>query len=184
MLAHGDGVGPVAFLLVQIGELANHLLALLALLVEHLQQHFLGPVEQAAGEIVLGQLQLNLLLGGAGQLALLEKVGVNQGGAVELAALAEQARHAEVRFQGLVVDLQAVEQGLHRLVRLFVEQEIQAGHVPWDSESMRRRWRRLPSRRPRKKPVAMAKKNSGISQSGSLMNGVRTGHAILSGRGR
>ena len=94
---------------------------------------------------------------------------MNQGSAVELAALAEQARHAEVRFQGLVVDLQAAAQGAcTALSGSSLSRKFRPATYSWDSESMRRRWRRVRlSRRPRKKPVAMAKKNSGISQSGS-----------------
>ena len=60
------------------------------------------------------------------QIGAFDQVLVHADGAIGLAAPAEQAAQREVQFDGLRIDLGRLDEGLDRLVRLLVEQEVEA----------------------------------------------------------
>jgi hypothetical protein len=58
-----------------------------------------------------------------------DEVLVHADRAIGLAATAEQAAEREVQLDGLIVDLDRLDEGVDRLVGLLVEQEIEPGQV-------------------------------------------------------
>ena len=126
---HADGIDPVPLLLVQAHQLLTDFILGLAILIQHFQQYLLGQIEDATGQIILGQLQLNFFLDRAAIVAMFQQVGMELGRPVELAPFAEQLAQGQVGIQALLTHIQALEQRLNPLVGFFIKKEVDASHI-------------------------------------------------------
>ena len=101
----------------------------LTILIQHFQQYLLGQIEDAAGQVILGQFQLDFFLHRAAIVAVLQQVGMQLGSTVEFTPLAEQLAQGKMGIETLFAHVQTLEQGFDALVRLFIEEEVDAGHI-------------------------------------------------------
>ena len=95
-------------------------------ILDQIQQQPLSPVKQAGTDIVPGQLQVGLVHLLPGQAGPGQQVLVNTDGAVHLAPLAQQVAQGNVGLQGFGIDLQGIDECVHRTVRTAVQQVVQA----------------------------------------------------------
>ena len=97
--------------------------------VAQLDEHLLGTVQQPRLEVVLSQFEQGgkpLLLA---QIAALEQIAVHADRALGFAAAPKQTAQRKVQFDGFRIDLDHFDECLDRLVRLFIEQEIEAFEI-------------------------------------------------------
>ncbi len=87
-----------------------------------------GPVQQASGKKVAGQLLQRKLALLASQLAG-DQVLVDLDGSVYLATLAKQVAEREMGFDGFTVHFQQLDKEIHRLVRFIGQQIVEARHI-------------------------------------------------------
>ena len=94
-----------------------------------LGEELLGAIEEAGAVKVLRELEF----GGAslvrGQVRAIEKVLVHPDRAVDFALPAKEAAQREMQIDGLRIDLDHLDERLDRLVRLLVQQEIEAAKI-------------------------------------------------------
>src|SRR5882672_6643463 len=122
-----DGLHPVLLLLVDLEQEFQRLGAVRRAL--ELGKHLLRAVEEPGLQVVLPQLDHRVQALLPAQIGTLEQVAVHADRALGLAAAAEQAPQREVQLDGLRVDLDHLDEGLDRLVRLLVQQEIEAFEI-------------------------------------------------------
>jgi hypothetical protein len=127
LLRDGDRPQPVFFLLVDFQEQPQR--AFRVRRAFELQQELFRPIEEAGLEVVLRQLEERVGPLLRRQVRALEQILVHANGALDLAAPAEQAPQCEMQIYRLRVDLHHFDEGLDCLVRLLVQQEIQAPEV-------------------------------------------------------
>ena len=123
LACHAYGLFPILFLLIDVEQCLQRSAAMRR--VAQLDEHFLRTVEQSRLEIILSQFEQGgkpLLLA---QIAAFEQILVHADRALGFAAAAKQAAQREVQLDRLRIDLDHFDEGLDRLVRLFVEQEIE-----------------------------------------------------------
>ena len=118
---------PFLFLLVNVEQEAQRLDAVRT--GAQLLKHFLGTVKEAGLEIVLPQFKHRRKTLLAGQVAALEQVLVHANRPFGLTAPAKQAAEGKMQLYGLRVELDHLDEGIDGLVRLLVEQEIEAAKV-------------------------------------------------------
>ena len=94
-----------------------------------LGEEFLGAIEQACPVKILRQFEGRRLALVGGQVGAVEQVLVHPDGAVDFALPPEQAAQREVQVDRLRVDLDHFDERLDRLVRLLVQQEIEAAEI-------------------------------------------------------
>ena len=88
-----------------------------------------GPVQQAGAEVVLGQREQGLVTLLGCQVRTRNNVLVNTDGAIHFTPASKQITQRKVRFDGLVIDTNHLEKVLQGLVRLLIQQEVQALEV-------------------------------------------------------
>ena len=122
MLRGLDSLVPVFLLLVDLEQELEPLL--LVSRARQLGEHLLRAVEQAGLEIVLRQfVQRRRLLLGC-QVIAIQQVLVHPDGALHFATTAKQATQREMQLHRLWIDLDHLDEGFDRLVRLLVEQKL------------------------------------------------------------
>ena len=89
----------------------------------------LGTIEQAGLHVVLAQCEQRLHALAIGKVVPLHERLVQADRAVDLAAAAEQMAERDLRLEGFLVELRDVQEQLDRLVRLLVEQVVQAAEI-------------------------------------------------------
>ena len=93
---------------------------------EQLVEHLLGPIQQAGLEVILGQfgegMQTDLFI----EIFPIDQVLVHADRPFGFTTATEQVAERKMQLDGLRIDLGNLEKGIDGLVRLFVEQEIQA----------------------------------------------------------
>ena len=120
---------------------------------DEVAEHRLGAIEQARAHVVLAQREQRLHLLLVAQVRALHQGLVQADRAVDFAAAAEQVAERDLGLEGVLVEFGDVQEQLDRLVRLLVEQVVQAaeigGRQPADLAcryGVRRRGGRSPSR--------------------------------------
>jgi len=88
-------------------------------------QRLLGAIEQAGLQVVQGERVLGPVAVGAGQVGARQQVLVHAHRALVLTAAAEQVAQREVQLGGVGVVLHRLDEGVDRLVLLFVQQEVE-----------------------------------------------------------
>src|SRR5712691_8160313 len=119
-----DRLHPVLLLLIDLEQEFQRLGAVRRAL--ELEKHLLRAIEEPGLEVVLPQLDHRVQPLLPAQIRALEQVPVHADRALGLAAAAEQAPQGEVQLDRLRVDLHHLYERLDRLVRLLVEQEVEA----------------------------------------------------------
>ena len=120
----GDRLRPVLLLLVDGDEEAER--RMLEGRAVELGEQFLGAIEQSGTMEILRELEQRRLPLVRRQVRPVEQVLVHPRRAVDLALPPEQAAEREVQVDRLGIDLDDLDEGFDRLVRLLVEQEIEA----------------------------------------------------------
>ena len=127
-----DGVAdrllPFLLLLVDLAQVLPRLARVGAGLQQALQ-HVLGAVEQPGLEVVARQLQQRVGLGLVVQVRAGDQVLVQPDGALDLAAPPHQVADHDVGLDRVGVQVDRVDEQVHGLVRLFVEQVVEALQV-------------------------------------------------------
>ena len=95
-------------------------------ILHQIQQQALGAIKQPRTDIVAGQLEMRLVNLRAGQAGAGQQVLVYAYGPVNLAALAQQVAQRNVGFQRFAIDLEGVDESVHRAVRAAIQQVVQS----------------------------------------------------------
>src|SRR5690606_4772828 len=123
-----DRLLPLALALVDIDQLLERLLRE-CLTRPELREQRLRSIEKPCAEIVLGEREQRLVTLRLAQPRPRNKVLMHADRAVHLAAAAKQVPEREVRLERLVIDLRHLDEQLERLVRLAVQDEIEAANI-------------------------------------------------------
>src|SRR5690606_18939385 len=123
-----DRLLPVALGLVNADQVAQRLRRPLVEPGE-VAEHGLGAVQQAGAHVVLAQRGQRLDLLRVAEVGALRQRLVQADRAVDLAATAEQVVQRDLGLEGVLVQFGDVQEQLDRLVRLLVEQVVQAAEI-------------------------------------------------------
>ena len=124
---HRDRLRPVLFLLVDRDQEAER--RVLERRAVELGEQLLGAVEQSGAMEVLRELEHRRLALVRREVRAVEQVLVHPRRAVDLALAPEQAPEREVQVDRLRIDLDHLDERLDRLVRLLVQQEVEAAKI-------------------------------------------------------
>ena len=124
LLGGGDGLVPIAVLLVDVQQLAARRQAHIAVL--QLDQYFFRPVHQAGLAKILGQLETHRVAVLGRQIRRVQHALMQADGAVVLAALAVQFAQGVLQLQRRPLLASHFGQGRGRDIRLVLHQRVQA----------------------------------------------------------
>src|SRR6185295_19313222 len=94
-----------------------------------LGEKLLGAIEETRAMKILRELEKRGLALVRGKVRAVQEVLVHPGRPLDLALAAEKAAQREVQVDRLWIDLDHLDEGLDRLVRLLVQQKIEAAKV-------------------------------------------------------
>ena len=128
MIGHGlgdlDGLQPLLFLLVDFEQRLERLLVASA--APQLEKYFFGAVEQPRLQVVQAEFRQGVQALAVAQAIAIDQILMHADRAVGFAPTPEQAAQGEVQFDGLRIDLGGLQEGFDGLVRLLVEEEVEA----------------------------------------------------------
>src|SRR5438105_14939806 len=94
-----------------------------------LGEELFGAIQQSRAMEILRKLENGRLALVRGKIGAIEQVLMHADGAVELALAPEETSQRKMQIDGLRIDLHHFDERLDGLVRLLVEQEIQAAKI-------------------------------------------------------
>ena len=128
LISHLETGLPVALLLIdgqQVLECGTHM----QLGVLEFPKQVLGTVEQTGAHVVLPQFQQRLGALFPGQGGTCNQVLVDADGALDLATAPKQIAERQMSLDSITVHLEHLDEGIDRLVRLFIQQMVETAEV-------------------------------------------------------
>lgn len=119
-----DSLQPLLFDLIDLQKISLRILFKVS--TEQLVEDFLGPVQQAGLQVVLTQFGQGLQTNSIVEIRQINQVLVHADSTLRFATSPEQVAKSEMQFDRLRIDLGHFEKRVNGLVRLLIEQEIQA----------------------------------------------------------